>query len=160
MVFGWFKRKADHGAVNGARKDLERFLASIRRQSNEELGAVMALAAVVRLALRKSGLLPDELLRITDDPEQSKAQANVARLISRYQSEKRFTEATGAMVWLHSLRALSFPEVRYLGTEMWRQLERGREHTQAALQLLGVTALAELTLECGRMMPRDLGPGE
>jgi hypothetical protein len=77
-------------------------------------------------------------------------------LALRSKAEERFAEATAAMVWVHSLRALSFPEIRYLGREMWQQLERGREHVLPALQVAG--ASPEVYLEAMRMVPEDLNP--
>jgi hypothetical protein len=94
-----------------------------------------------------------------DDPQQAMVQLAVAKAIRRYQAEKRYEEATGAMVWLHSLRALSTPEVRRLGREMWRQLHRGQLHALKVLQELGVPSLSDVTLECSRI-PNDLDPIE
>ena len=159
MLGSWIKRKAQLAGIKAAREDLERFVESLRGQSDKEVGAVVAMAAVVRVALRQSGLLPDELLKVTDDPQQAMVQLAVAKAIRRYQAEKRYEEATGAMVWLHSLRALSTPEVRRLGREMRRQLHRGQLHALKVLQELGIPSLSDVTLECSRI-PNDLDPIE
>jgi hypothetical protein len=155
----WLKRKSQIAAIAGAREDLLRFVDSLRGQSDVELGAVLVMAAVVRVAMRKAGALPDELLQITGDPQQAVARGGMAQLVLRYQSEKRLAEATGAMVWLHSLRALCFPEVRYLGREMWRQLQRGQAHVIITLQALGFPPLSEVGFESGRI-PDDLHPDD
>jgi hypothetical protein len=63
MLGSWIKRKAQLAGIKAAREDLERFVESLRGQSDKEVGAVVAMAAVVRVALRQSGLLPDELLK-------------------------------------------------------------------------------------------------
>jgi|HubBroStandDraft_4_1064222.scaffolds.fasta_scaffold158946_3 hypothetical protein len=159
MLGSWIKRKVQLAGIKGAREDLERFVESLRGQSDKEIGAVVAMAAVVRVALRQSGLLPDELLQVTEDPQQSMAQLAVAKAARRYQGEKRYEEANGAMVWLHSLRALSTPEVRHLGRQMWRQLERGQLHALKVLQDMGIPSLSDVTAECSRI-PGDLDPIE
>jgi hypothetical protein len=157
MLRDWFNRKVQLATAKGAREDIERFVESLRGQSAEEIGAVVAMASIVRVALRKSDLLPDELVQLTSDPKQAVAQLAVSQLIGRYQREKRYGEATGAMVWLHTLRALSVPEIRLLGREMWRQLERGREQALTVFQEMGIPPLSDVTYESSQT-PEDLEP--
>jgi len=40
--------------------------------------------------------------------------------------------AAGLMVWVHTLRAMTRPELRTLGRAMWRELERGFPHVEEA----------------------------
>ena len=155
----WFKRKLQRATAKGAIEDLERFIASLRGLSDEEVGGAVAFAAVTRVALRKSGVLPDELLQVTPDKQQAFAQLAVAQVIRRYQAEQKFGEAAGAMVWLHSLRALSTPEVRHLGREMWRQLQRGQLQALTVLQDLDVPPGSDVAFECSRI-PYDLDPDD
>ena len=65
------------------------------------------------------------------------------------------------MVWLHTLRSLSAPELRFLGRQMWQQLERGQEYVlEAMAQIEAVTGnqppLGSL-VACA-FIPRDLDP--
>jgi hypothetical protein len=159
MLRGWLRRKTELATIKGAREDLERFVESLRGMSDEEIGAVVGMAALVRTALRQSGLLPGESLTVTPDSQQATTQLGVSELIQRYQTEQRHAEAVGAMVWLHSLRALSISEVRLLGRQMWAQLERGQPHALAALQNMGIPPLAEVIAECSRI-PEGLVPTE
>ena len=39
--------------------------------------------------------------------------------IKELQKNSLEAQATGLMVWVHSLRSVSFPENRILGREMW-----------------------------------------
>jgi hypothetical protein len=116
------------------------------------------MAAAGRVVGRKTGLLPDELLRITDDPRQDMARGALVQLALKAQADKRFVDATAAMVWVHTLRALCFPEIRYLGREMWRQLERGREHLLPALE--AADASPDVYVETARIVPEDLNPDD
>jgi hypothetical protein len=159
MLSIWFRRRDQLAPVEGAREDLERFVDSLRGMSDKEVGGVVAFAAIARVALRKSGLLPDELLQITSAKKQANAQLAVAQVVSRYRAERRFAEATGVMVWLHTLRALSTPKVRHLGLEMWRQLQRGPLHALVVLQDMGVPSMSDVTMECSRI-PHDLFPDD
>lgn len=157
MLGGWLRRKTELATIKGAREDLERFVESLRGMSDEEIGAVVGMAALVRTALRQSGLLPEESITVTPDSKQATTQLAVLELIQRHQAEQRHAEAVGAMVWLHSLRALSIPEARLLGRQMWGQLERGQSHALAALQDMGIPPLAEVIFECSRI-PEELHP--
>jgi hypothetical protein len=159
MLGGWLRRKTELATVKGAREDLERFVESLRGMSDEEVGSVVGMAALVRTVLRQSGQLPDQLLTVTPDSKQATTQLAVLELIERYQTEQRHAEAVGAMVWLHSLRALSIPEVRLLGRQLWGQLKRGQPHALAALQDMGVPPLADVIVECSRI-PEELDPTE
>ena len=47
------------------------------------------------------------------------------RLISEFHKKGQLSDATGCMVWLHSVRALQNPELRGLGRQMWAELLRG-----------------------------------
>jgi hypothetical protein len=101
MLGSWVKRKIQRAGVRGAREDLESFVESLHGQSNEELGMVVAIAAILRTELQARGHLPDE------------TQLEMSRLVRRFQAQNRFQEALGAMVWLHTLRSLSAPELGF-----------------------------------------------
>jgi hypothetical protein len=159
MLSIWFRRRDQLAPVDGVREDLERFVDSLRGMSDDEVGAVVAFAAIARVALRRAGVFPDELLQITSAKKQANAQLAVARVVRRYRAERRFAEATGVMVWLHTLRALSTPQVRHLGREMWRQLQRGPLQALVVLQDMRVPLLSDVTMECSRI-PHDLHPDD
>jgi hypothetical protein len=63
------------------------------------------------------------------------------------------------MVWLHTLRCLTTPELRDLGRQMWQELERGFPHTPEALaRIEAVTHRASPpgTLPACHFIPQDL----
>jgi hypothetical protein len=121
---------------------------------------LLVLAAVVRSGLEESGLLEDEeLLGVTPDPRQASVQLAISKLVRRYQNAGRLQEAAGAMVWLHSLRALSAPELRHLGRLMWQQLQRGQSHTIEAAQTMGLPPLST-AIRWFMYTPDDLNPAD
>jgi hypothetical protein len=155
MFRSWFRGRLRRAAAKGAREDLLQFVESLRGLSDVQIGAAVAAAAVARVALRETGVLSDELLRITRDPLQVTTQLAISQLVRGYQAEQKYREATGALVWLHSLQALSFPELRSPGREMWRQLRRGQTHALRLLREMGVSQLSDEAFECARV-PDDL----
>ena len=159
MFRSWFRGRLRRAAAKGMRRDLKQFVETLRGLSDVQIGAAVAAAAIVRVALRENGVLSDELLRFTRDPMQVRTQLSIAQLVRRYQAEERYREATGALIWLNTLRALSFPEGRSLGREMWRELRRGQTHALNLLRETGVSSLSDEAFECARV-PQDLDAGE
>jgi len=139
------------------RGELQQFVNSLRDLSDSEVGTVLAMAAVMRLSLRKHGLASNELLHVTPEIDQAKARLAVAEFVRSCQEAKRYNEATGAMVWLHSLRARSTPGLRNLGREMWGELQRGRRSAPDILFRLLDVPLPDV-IEGYWRIPDDLDP--
>jgi hypothetical protein len=135
MLSSWLKDRVALRAVRSGRQELERFVASLRAQSESEIALILAVAAGIRVRLREAGHLPDEVLRVApaQDYEQATVQRRIARLVQGFQSKSEYIDAAGAMVWLHTLRALTLPELRDPGRQMWEQLARGMQYAPQAL---------------------------
>jgi hypothetical protein len=57
-------------------------------------------------------------------------------MIREFQKIGQPSDAAGTMVWLHSMRALAFPELRELGRDMWNELQRGFPYVSDALSAI------------------------
>ena len=123
---------------------------------------VVAMATTIRLQLSQSGSLPEYALALpTPDDDASMIQFHLGRLVRQLQKMDKTAEAAGAMVWLHSMRALAFPEIRSLGRQMWKELQRGIPHAPDALDGLGTVigkALPEGARSSCDFIPIDLAP--
>jgi hypothetical protein len=140
MFRNWFrsKRSLQLATIRDATADLERFLLALKGMSGPELGMVVAVAATIRIELRQQNLFPDEALGVgmpLPESQQAALQANLSRMVFDLQKQNAPTTA-GAMVWLHSLRAFRYPEVRLLGRQMWGELQRGFSHLSEAFQFM------------------------
>jgi hypothetical protein len=106
--------------------------------SGAEIGTVVAMAAVVRMSMRPEDGLPDEALGIgmplTDSAEVEVRRTVVQTALAMQKQNHDMT--AGAMVWVHTLRAYHFPEVRLFGRHMWGELQRGFPHALAALSFM------------------------
>lgn len=164
MLGNWLRRRIQRAGVKGAITDLERFVVGLRRQSPEDIGMLVAVATILRVNLRSEGKLPDEVLRLgtlVPQDKQADTQWYVSRLIRRFQKMKRPSDAAGAMVWLHSLRAYAYPEVRLLARQMWGELERGFPHAFDALRFIEQTTGRSLplgSLQASHFVPEGLEP--
>ena len=150
MLGRWLKRRIQLAGVRGGTEDLERFITSLRGQSDEELGMLVGLATLLRINFRAGGFLPDEAIGIgmpLAEGEQAQVQYKLSQLARAFQKEGQLTDAAGAMVWLHTLRAFGYPELRLLGRSMWKELRRGFAYAEE-----GLDQIEELT---GKSIPRE-----
>jgi hypothetical protein len=167
MLRNWFKSKRSIrlASVRDGTADLERFLVALKGMSDHELGTVVAMAAILRMELRSQGLFPDDSLDIASTLPESKQKAvrsGMAGLALAFQ-KKNHPSAGAAMVWLHTLRALQFPELRLLGRQMWGELKRGFPHVFSAFGLFEGTTGQSLplgTLQASQFIPAGLEPFE
>jgi hypothetical protein len=121
-----------------ATDEIHRFLLALRGMSDAEMGSVVAMAAVVRMSLRQEGALPDEALGLgmpLSEAQETVVRRNVVQTALAMQRQEHAL-AAGAMVWVHTLRAYHFPEVRLFGRHMWGELRRGFPHALAALSFM------------------------
>jgi hypothetical protein len=162
MIGNWLKRKVQIASVRAAREDLDRFNASLRGATDREIGMVMAIATIIRLRLTTSGRLPRNAFALpTPGDGSAQLQLYLSGMVREFQKIGQPSDAAGAMVWLHSMRALGFPEVRELGRDMWKELQRGFPYVSDALS--DIEALTGNQLAAGAdtactFVPEDLAP--
>jgi hypothetical protein len=167
MLRNWFrsKRSIQLASVRDGTADLERFLVALKGMSDQELGTVVAMAAILRMELRPQGLFPDDALDIASTlPENDQKAVRSAMSGLALDLQKRHHPSAGAaMVWLHTLRALQFPELRLLGRQMWVELKRGFPHVFEAFHFIEGTVGQPLPLGClqaSQFIPVGLEPFE
>lgn len=127
-MFGWVKSKIQKASTDAMKDDLQRFITSLHGASDDEIATILCVASVIRLNLAKSQILPPTSLdigRMDISIEGSMVPLRLIRLIAEFQKNGQLSDATGCMVWLHSVRALQNPELRGLGRQMWAELLRG-----------------------------------
>jgi hypothetical protein len=135
-LFGRRDERRTH--VARATDEIQQFLLALKGMSNDELGTVAAMAAVVRMSLHQQGALPDEALGIgmpLSESQEAVVRRNIVQTALAMQRQKH-AMAAGALVWVHTLRAYHFPEVRLFGRQMWGELQRGFPHALAALSFM------------------------
>lgn len=71
------KRSIQLAAVRDGTADLGRFLVALEGMSDQELGTVVAMAAVLRMELRQQGLFPDAALDIASTLPESEQKAHL-----------------------------------------------------------------------------------
>jgi hypothetical protein len=136
-MFGqWLKTHLGERALEAGRRELGRFVAGLRAMSDEDLGALVAIATVLRVNFESHDVIPEDVFSADDMPSVERLgayQMRVNKLIRQFERMQKPDDAAGAIVWSYSLRALNVPGLRDLGRDMWGQLRRGFPYVEAAL---------------------------
>ncbi|MGO9744272.1 MAG: hypothetical protein ACLPN5_22680 [Roseiarcus sp.] len=139
-------------AAYAAQVEMDRLLTVLGGASDIERGEALLNAHVARLRCEETLPAPPELFL---DPvaapaalvsEGRSALENARRSAVRL-GQARF--AFGVAVWLHSLDAVAYPELRTRGRELWGLLSRGLESAKTRAAELGALGLG---VEPGRLI--------
>lgn len=126
MIKSWLNKKFREAAYKAALNDIEKFILTLRAQSDEEIACTLQLATQVRLSMHRNGHISQDVFDMrTSSQEHGDAQMMLNRMINTLQAKSDYELALGNMVWLHSIRSQYYPELRIKGQEMWRELKRG-----------------------------------
>jgi len=153
----WFSNLFLSWATNTQRKEITRFTDALRAMDSEEIGALVATATDLRHTIAAGGGL-DLLDPRTVEAIRPTAAQDLNRQIRRMQARNSQEVAAAIMVWLHTIRAANNPDLRMLGREMWRQLERGFPKVEQAAADLQVVGIRHLNIEGYSVFPLGLSP--
>lgn len=121
---GWLANKFSSWAVKTQKAELEAFINNLKGLDSHEISSIVALATDGRHKLEEMygwDFLDPVLLEASDPYVTMK----INQLIRQMQKQGDTVDAAALMVWLHTLRSATTLELRMLGRELWRQLERG-----------------------------------
>ncbi|WP_461521777.1 hypothetical protein [Porticoccus sp.] len=99
MIGNRIKKKVYNAGYKSGLEEIERFIISVKGQSDSEIGMLLALATLIRINLMKGGRLSLAVLNFeVSESEHSKAQMFVSNLVREFQRSEQKTDAVGAMV--------------------------------------------------------------
>ena len=118
-------------------KEIEKFIAGLKAMSGEDLGAIVAIATVIRINFETNDVIPKGVFE--DGPLPSadaigRYQLRINKVARQFRKMGLGADSAGAMVWSYTLRCLNVPELRPFGVEMWSELRRGLPHAEDALK--------------------------
>lgn len=166
-MLGWLKKKVENSSADAMKNDVVRFTASLRGADDHELAHMVVISAIIRLNLLRMGKIPPAALDLSIprdrelDIECNVASITLASAVKQFQKMDQLSDACGAMIWLHSIRALNVPEIRIHGREMWAELSRGHPYVADAvydLQALMQKEMPEDIKYEARFVPNGLEP--
>lgn len=153
-MLGWLKRKVQIASINAMGADIDRFLLGLRGASAEEIGGILACT------YHWMGFLERKFGWNLDHPDLVMMQDIGASMMvgkcARHIQAKEPALATGLLVWLHTLRASSTPELRLRGRELWSQLTRGAAHIHRGADMAKAILGVDMDLSCRGRVPTNL----
>lgn len=128
-------------AVKRGKKELQEFIDKLKVIDSDSIGMVVAWATHYKNQLEQDGhKVSDPIVYCSINPFFS---LELSTYIKELQNTGRLQDAAALMVWLHTIRGAGMGclELRVLGREMWKELERGfpyvEERKFALEELLG-----------------------
>ncbi|NRA20328.1 MAG: hypothetical protein HRU05_07590 [Oceanospirillaceae bacterium] len=163
MIKNWINRKISAGQCKTALQEIEIFLGAIKAKDDQDVAMLVAIATLIRVNLAENGGLSKQVLAGEGSPmERKNSQLYVTNLVREFQKRGQPFDAAGGMVWLHSLKVQTYPELVEKVSELWIELKRGFPHVENKL-----AEIAELTgkktpvtaLKSYRYVPTGMAPG-
>lgn len=136
MIGGWLSGRMQERAQAAGAKEVARFVAGLRGMGDRNLGALLAIATVVRVNMETHGVLPEGLFQRDDlapSQELGLLQVRLNGVSRQLAKARQGDDATAVMVWSYSLRCLNLPGLEPLGRELWAELRRGFPHVEEML---------------------------
>lgn len=154
-MFRWLKRKGQLAILRTMNEDIDRFLVSLEGMDAEAIGMVVACATHWRNVFSKDGInLREPMMEGRRNPMLA---FEINRMIAQAQKADP-SMAAGLMVWLHTIRAVTYPELRLKGRRLWGQLRRGFEFAQGGANDLHQLSGRVLDATGHDQIPADLNP--
>lgn len=133
------KRKIQSSADRTSKKEIEAFTNSLRGAQKDELALALAMSVAARFILEHQGILSRDILDEvvpSNSFETLAAPIKIGQTIKALQKAQSHSLAVGMMIWLHTLRSIIVPEVRYVGQEMWSLLQTGQSEAGGMYDLV------------------------
>jgi hypothetical protein len=124
MLSRWLDKKM----AKVQKEEAEQFLLMLKG-ANSDVIADIASKTIVAAALIQEGKGYD-LYQVAHWADQfPMAAAHLGSEIKQFQREGKPGHAVGYMAWLHTTRAASFPELKFVARQIWDELDRApRRH--------------------------------
>jgi len=139
------------------RKQLETFVSRLQAMDGDEVvgPVLMALDISNQYKAATGSDLFEPLLCFEND------HSIIVQFSSRAEKMEREGQpmlAVGLSVWVHTLRAMTEPDLRSLGRQMWGELERGFPHLSQAQEDWLATTGANVDISNQGKFPAGLSP--
>ena len=137
MLKDWLFGKIQTRALGTSTREVEKFVAALQGMGDKDLGAIVAIATVLRINFESHDVLVRDVFgdgALPSVETLGKYQLEINRLSRQFGKMGLASDAAAAMIWSYTLRCLNVPELRPLGLDMWTELKRGFPHVEEALK--------------------------
>ena len=159
-MFGLFSPKAHAPDTDLLKKDLSGFVDMLKGNEGVELAGLLILAANARLQLaNKDEVYERAFSRTGLGSDLSLAITKADKLVRSFQRAGQLSDAAGASIWLHTLRACQHEELEAECHAMWQELSRGMPDVDGVFTDLKARApeLDDAIQEAARFVPEGWG---
>lgn len=132
-MFGKMQDRALHTSA----REVEKFVTALKGMGDKDLGAIVAIATVLRINFEEHDVLARGVFcdgALPSSETLGKYQLEINRLSKQFRKMGLMSDAAAAMVWSYTLRCLNMPELRPIGLAMWQELRRGFPYVKDALK--------------------------
>jgi hypothetical protein len=149
----WFRGLA----TKRQRWEMQDWTRKLTAMNVNEIGMVVAVGTHIRhqLEARWCTDLLDPVAALHANPRRL---IEISVLIKEFQTQSRWTNAAGAMIWLFTLRAAVRRELRADGRALWRELARGFITANEAKERVKSLSGESLNIEGASRYPLGLEP--
>jgi len=122
--------------------------------TNPEMSELLAYATHTRHLLERLGVdlsVPNDIYITHPNllPE-------LIKRVRAFQTQGNHIAASSMMVWAHTIRATTPPDLKELGTAMWRELSRGLSGVESAAASVAARTGQQLNIAGASMVPFSL----
>lgn len=164
----WIKDKVARKGAQVAANEMTRYINYLRGGDDDDVSMILLFATLARENLLPQNYeeqcLSSRLGGGPPDPDTAlQFQGELLRTYKQLQRANDLEMASALAVWVHTNRAFCYPEVRYLGRELWAQLSRGFPHLESCandMRTFGGVPIPDRVLRVARNIPLALKPQE
>ena len=150
-MFKWLDKRMSKKMAD----EMEHFLVSLKGSDQIALDLIAATTFMWAAFFKARG--KDMFIAGAWLPQDKFFPLQLQNMLRDQQKAGNTSSATGLMVWLHSCRALLYPELRLSGREIWSELSKaGEEAHSAYFELIVVGDIPDIDQTIGDDVPIGL----
>ncbi|MGB0682653.1 MAG: hypothetical protein ACPGOV_08095 [Magnetovibrionaceae bacterium] len=130
-MFNWLRQRKRNSFVAAAREEMQTFTANLELLDGPGRATVVVVATQLRVNLEREEMVPAGLFGLDSNPgadPYGKFMDKLDRLVRGFLKRDNASDTAAAYVWLHTVRALYYPELREEGRALWTALSEGFDH--------------------------------
>jgi hypothetical protein len=123
-MFGGIKVYFRNRMIKIMEQEIKQYIQSIQGMDNGDIACVILHATMARnVTGRNLGVnFLDPIIELENNVSIT---LKIGDMIKASQRDKQYVVAASFMVWLHTFRSISQPEMRIYGKQLWKELNRG-----------------------------------
>jgi len=119
---GWLTSILEKRVTSDHARELDQFIGALSTMSDGEISELVAYATHTRHLIERLGV---DLIAPSVPFTHPDLLPQLIKRINAFHSQGNTIAASSMMIWAHTIRATTRPQLKHLGSAMWRELSRG-----------------------------------